>query len=49
MHELGLSDYRDSIHYRDSLRLFMNKLDSILPDYSNSNLIQNFIENVTKI
>jgi len=23
---LGLSDYRDSIHYRDSLRLFMNKI-----------------------
>ena len=23
---VGLSDYRDSIHYRDSLRLFMNKI-----------------------
>ena len=23
---LGLGDYRDSIHYRDSLRLFMNKI-----------------------
>jgi len=26
MFELGLSDYHDSINYRDSLRLFMNKI-----------------------
>ena len=26
MYVLGLSDYHDSIHYRDSLRLFMNKI-----------------------
>ena len=34
---LGLSDYRDSIHYRDGLRLFMNK--SRVPDHLNSNFI----------
>jgi len=39
-----ISDYCDNIHYHDSLRLFK---DSRLPDYLNSNLIQNFIENVT--
>jgi len=26
---LGLSDYRDSIHYRDSLRLFMKIVDCL--------------------
>ena len=26
VYTLGLSDYRDSIHYPDSLRLFMNKI-----------------------
>ena len=35
---LGLSEYYlNSIHYRDSLRLFMNKVRSRLPDYLNSN------------
>ena len=34
---LGLSDYYlNSIHYRDSLRLFMNKVCSRLPDYLNN-------------
>jgi len=47
--ELGLSNYCDSIHYRDSLRLSMNKIRSRLPDYLNSNFIQDFIKNVTKI
>ena len=27
---LGLSDYHDSIHYRDSLGLFMNKIVNCL-------------------
>ena len=27
---LGLSDYHDSIHYRDSLGLFMNKIVNYL-------------------
>ena len=26
MYILGLSDYHDSIHYRDSLTVFMNKI-----------------------
>ena len=26
LYQLGLSNYRDSIHYRDSLTLFMNKI-----------------------
>ena len=36
---LGLSDYLNSIHYRDSLILFMNKIVRRLPDYLNSKIL----------